>query len=372
VGTSFRALNAAGERLENLASDEMSLPRNRWWVDRLNRLRPVFESAGERAVVARAGLLLGLATLALFVVGIGLGARNGAWVVAGVAIVAAGVVALLVFAVVWYLRMRSSWNLVYGVGVVRSASRPPASGLVGRCDLELTVHGRGLDGTSTYVRNLLVPVSKWPDFEDRLPVRVDRRKPWRLRVLWDDVQPHQATLTGQLFQERVALARANRRRHVAVGVRWLLYGLAVACVWLVLAANRVRLVEAYTLPLAAVCLLAGYLELGGRRWLGSWWVYGPALVVGFVPTTVLVTLTAHPGPPRRITLLSAALAVAAFGVVRRVRAPLLTGGAVFVLAAANETVRLGGWLGVLALAALAWPIGLLVRPAIRRRRLRRW
>ncbi|HEY7224728.1 MAG TPA: hypothetical protein VH561_14220 [Micromonosporaceae bacterium] len=124
-------------------------------------------------------------------------------------------------------------------------------------------------------------------------------------------------------------------------------GLEVIASWVLLAAQRVTLVEAYTLPLAAVALLAGWAALRARPELRSWVAYGPALLSGFLPT--LATVIATEGEWwRRLGLGAAALVSVVAGAVRRRRAPVVVGGAVLVVVALHELVllwqRLAGWI----------------------------
>jgi hypothetical protein len=107
--------------------------------------------------------------------------------------------------------------------------------------------------------------------------------------------------------------------------------------WLLLADRQVALLEAYTLPLAAVALLAGWVSWRARPQVGSWIAYGPALFAAFLPS--LATIAATEGEPARRLLLGAgALAVLVAGAVRRLQAPVVVGGAVLSLVALHELV----------------------------------
>jgi hypothetical protein len=107
---------------------------------------------------------------------------------------------------------------------------------------------------------------------------------------------------------------------------------------LVLAAQRVTVVEAYTLGAAAVCLLAGLLVRRGRTDLSSWTAYGPALAAALLPS--LGTILAGDGQHlRRLLLGLAALAVVLLGARARLRAPVLLGGAVLLLVALHELAQ---------------------------------
>jgi hypothetical protein len=113
----------------------------------------------------------------------------------------------------------------------------------------------------------------------------------------------------------------------------------VAACWLLLYAVEVGLPEAYTLPFAAVALLAGAIELRRRPALPSWAAYGPALVGGFLPSLALVLVGADP-VWRWVTLFAAATVTLIAGSRRRRLAPVVAGGAVAVAVAIIEMIRL--------------------------------
>jgi len=130
--------------------------------------------------------------------------------------------------------------------------------------------------------------------------------------------------------------------------------------WLLLADRRVAIVEAYTLPLAGVALLAGWAALRARPDLRSWVAYGPALCAAFLPS--LATIIGTQGEPlRRLLLGAGALAVVVVGSVRRQQAPVVIGGTTLTLVALHEIVlvwdRLPRWIplaiGGLILVGLA-------------------
>jgi hypothetical protein len=137
---------------------------------------------------------------------------------------------------------------------------------------------------------------------------------------------------------------------VALGVRALRpverravrHGLVVAAAaaelggwWLLLAAERVSLPEAYTLPAAGVALLAGRLALRSVPGLSSWIAYGPALAAALLPS--LARVLAEDGQPvRRLLLGLGALAVVVAGAQRRRQAPVVIGGGVLIVVALHE------------------------------------
>ncbi len=168
-------------------------------------------------------------------------------------------------------------------------------------------------------------------------------------------------------------AAALRRDRSASRRHWLVRAAMAAEVgacWLLLYSVEVGLPEAYTLPFAAVTLLAGALELRRRRDLSSWIAYGPALVGGFGPSVVLVLVGADP-LWRWVTLFGAAIATVVIGSWRRRRAPVVTGAAVAVIVALVEMIKLlarGQLAGAILVAAAG---GVLVAfGALSERRLR--
>jgi hypothetical protein len=107
--------------------------------------------------------------------------------------------------------------------------------------------------------------------------------------------------------------------------------------WLLLVAEQVATLEAYTLPAAAVALLAGWLARRSRPGLGSWAAYGPALAAAMLPTLASV-LVGDGQPVRRLLLGLGALAVVLAGAYARLRAPVISGGVVIAVVALHEVV----------------------------------
>jgi len=145
-------------------------------------------------------------------------------------------------------------------------------------------------------------------------------------------------------------------------------GTELLALWLLLADRHVAVLEAYTLPAAAVALLAGWFVARRRPEVHSWAAYGPALLAAFGPSTATL-LNGTGDPARRLALGAAALAVVLGGAVRRRQAPVVVGGAVLGAVAVHETVLLWDlvqrWI-LLGLAGLVL-IGLAVTYERRRR-----
>ncbi|MEV1330762.1 hypothetical protein AB0J20_14430 [Micromonospora costi] len=167
------------------------------------------------------------------------------------------------------------------------------------------------------------------------------------------------------------------RRDEPAERRWAFAGIAggseLLGAWLLLAAGGVVLLEAYTLPAAALALAAGLVGLRTRPGLTSWLALGPGLGAALAPSLVSVLVAPDPQPWRRLLLGAAALGAVLAGASRRWQAPVLLGGSGLALLALHELVRgwdlLPRWI-FLAAGGLAL-IGLAATYERRRRDLRR-
>ncbi|WP_422734749.1 SCO7613 C-terminal domain-containing membrane protein [Micromonospora sp. WMMD558] len=155
------------------------------------------------------------------------------------------------------------------------------------------------------------------------------------------------------------------RRGEPVELRWLLAAVAggseLLGTWLLLAAGDVAVLEAYTLPAAALALVAGAVALRTRPGLTSWLAIGPGLAAGLLPTLASVLVASDPQPLRRLLLGLAALAAVLAGAIRRWQAPVVLGALTLTPLALHELARtwdlLPRWIflaaGGLALIGLA-------------------
>jgi catechol 2,3-dioxygenase-like lactoylglutathione lyase family enzyme len=87
-------------------------------------------------------------------------------------------------------------DFVYGTAHVHEVSAMPADGAVGRCELEVVVQAKGMNGVPVRVRDHAVPVGKWPEIGQILPVMVGIREPRHVRVLWDEIPAHRIPSDG--------------------------------------------------------------------------------------------------------------------------------------------------------------------------------
>ena len=153
-----------------------------------------------------------------------------------------------------------------------------------------------------------------------------------------DSRPH---LAGLLAAWGAILGISATRPGRREAHRRALFYTALACEvvawWLLMDLARGRVIEAYTLPFAAVALLAGLIELRQRPHLGSWVAYGPALVAAFVPTTAVV-LTSDTADLREVLLLLGGVATLIFGAMRQQQAPVIVGAVVTAISAIHFTI----------------------------------
>ncbi|MCM1019031.1 SCO7613 C-terminal domain-containing membrane protein, partial [Micromonospora sp. XM-20-01] len=185
------------------------------------------------------------------------------------------------------------------------------------------------------------------------PGGVGRAGTWALEAAAQAVALLALLLTGGSLRHAaavcvlwgVAVAVRVLRRSESPGGRRVLAAVAAGSElvggWLVLAARGVVVLEAYTLPAAALALGAGLLALRRRPGLTSWLTLGPALGAAFLPSLVSVLVSGEPQPWRRLALGAAAVAVVLGGAARRWQAPVVLGSATLVPLALHELAR--GW-----------------------------
>jgi hypothetical protein len=132
-----------------------------------------------------------------------------------------------------------------------------------------------------------------------------------------------------------ALRRDHRDRYLITAAAVELAG------WCqLMAADHVGLVEAYSIPAAAVALLAGLRarRRTARAALSSWAAYGPALSAALLPS--LASIAGSDGHyPRRLILGLAALAILLAGARARLQAPVVLGGSALALVALHELAQ---------------------------------
>lgn len=178
-------------------------------------------------------------------------------------------------------------------------------------------------------------------------------------------------LAAALTAAAVALGCAAWRRERAGFAGWS-GAVAVAAVWAWLVAANVSVLEAYTLPAAAMLLGVGIRRRRQQPEAGSWAAYGPGLVLALGPS-LLVALD-HGGTVRPFAVIAGGIACVLVGRQRRLQAPLILGALALIALAIEDlgpvAARVPRWamLGAVGLVML-W----LGASAERRlNQLRRW
>ncbi|WP_280878002.1 SCO7613 C-terminal domain-containing membrane protein [Streptomyces pseudovenezuelae] len=133
---------------------------------------------------------------------------------------------------------------------------------------------------------------------------------------------------GAVITAGVAI-RPDRR---AVG--YASVALFVLAAWVRLAAWRIGVPEAYTLPVTVPALLVGHLRRGRDPRIQSWTAYGPGLAATLLPS--LAAAWTDPEWTRPLLLGTTALLLTLLGARHRLQAPLVLGGSVLTLVTLHE------------------------------------
>jgi hypothetical protein len=148
--------------------------------------------------------------------------------------------------------------------------------------------------------------------------------------------PDERRLAVALTVAVPALLLAGVRRHrpaephsTGNGYLWAGTATALAATWAWLSVADVTLLEAYTLPAAAVALAAGASTRRRRPRPSSWLAFGPGLAVALLPS--LAAAVGGGGSARPLLLTGAALLVVLAGARTRLQAPLVLGGGTLVV-----------------------------------------
>jgi hypothetical protein len=154
----------------------------------------------------------------------------------------------------------------------------------------------------------------------------------------------------------VAASRPGRPRLYRSTLIWFAAGHEVVAWWLLMRIGDIALPEAYTLAVAVVATITGYVEYRRHPEISSWYAYGIALVSAFLPSLAIVIATGET-PLRRLLLILASAATVALGSVRRQQAPVVVGGVVLTAAALHELAVLST---VALLSAVMGLVGVLL------------
>ena len=169
------------------------------------------------------------------------------------------------------------------------------------------------------------------------------------------------TLTATVPMLALGVLRADRRG--VDGVAAMLAALAATWAWL--AAAAVHLLEAYTLPAAAVALAAGAIAWKASR-ASSWWMLGPAIVVALGPT--LMSALVNDDAARAVAVAIGGLVIVFAGAARRLQAPIVLGSAALLVLAVDTLGPTAAGLPRWLVLALAGTLLLYVGATFERRR----
>jgi catechol 2,3-dioxygenase-like lactoylglutathione lyase family enzyme len=126
-----------------------------------------------------------LAAIGLFTAMAGLGRQSWPLGAVGVAMVILAVALLLTSSF-----RGADRAFVVGKAHVLEVTEAPATLTHGRCEMHLQIEAAGHPPASVRVRDPRVPVAKWPQVGDVLPIRVAVDDLRRVKVLWDETLTH--------------------------------------------------------------------------------------------------------------------------------------------------------------------------------------
>jgi hypothetical protein len=133
-------------------------------------------------------------------------------------------------------------------------------------------------------------------------------------------------------------ARQRRSRAYRSILMWTAATHELVAWCLLMTVRNIFLPEAYTLGIALVALVTGWIELRWHPTLTSWVSFGVALAAALGPSLAIVIATGET-PLRRVLLLTAAAISVIVGALRRQQAPTIIGGVVLLGAVVNEIIR---------------------------------
>ena len=149
----------------------------------------------------------------------------------------------------------------------------------------------------------------------------------------------------------IAAARQRRSELYRSLLMWTASAHELVAWCLLMAVTSVAVPEAYTLGIAAVALVTGWIELRWHPQLTSWVTYGVALTAALGPS-LAITIATGETPLRRTLLLIAAAAVTIFGAIRRQQAPVIIGAVTLLGETINEIARYSTTALILVLMAI--------------------
>ncbi|HKT05449.1 MAG TPA: permease, partial [Rugosimonospora sp.] len=149
----------------------------------------------------------------------------------------------------------------------------------------------------------------------------------------------------------IAASRPGRARVYRSVLIWFAAAHEVVAWWLLMRISHVALTEAYTLAVAVVALITGYVEYRRHPEISSWYAFGIALVAAFLPSLTILLATGQT-PLRLALLMLGSAGTVAYGSMRRQQAPVVVGGVVLTIAALYEVAVLSSVAAVLVVMAI--------------------
>ncbi len=189
-------------------------------------------------------------------------------------------------------------------------------------------------------------------------VAVAAADPGRAAPRWDDLRGGWVLALAGLTVALAALPRARVAAPMPPRL-WVALALAIGAAPLGWAAGPDHPVERWTVPLAAVLLVAGATRMAVAPALRSWPALGPGVAVLLVPTLCVAAVAGGTARVVALVLLSAGVLVA--GVARRRQAPVLLGA---VALAVHAGIQLGPWLAAVTSTAPRWLVLAIVGGAL--------
>jgi hypothetical protein len=149
----------------------------------------------------------------------------------------------------------------------------------------------------------------------------------------------------------IATARPQRPPAYRSALMWTAAAHELAAWFLLMTYARVGIPEAYTLGIAVIALVTGWIELRWHPELTSWVTYGIALAAALGPSLVIVIVT-NGTTERIVLLLIGSTAVLLVGAVRRQQAPTIIGAIALLGVTINLVARYSTTILVLVLLVL--------------------
>ncbi|HEY1489298.1 MAG TPA: permease, partial [Micromonosporaceae bacterium] len=149
----------------------------------------------------------------------------------------------------------------------------------------------------------------------------------------------------------IATARPQRQPLYRSALMWTGAAHELGAWFLLMVFTRVAVPEAYTLGIAIVALVTGWIESRWHPELTSWITYGIALAAALGPSLVILIATGE-NMLRLVLLLIGATAVLLFGAIRRQQAPTIIGAVALLGTTINLAARYSTTILVVLLLAI--------------------